>query len=95
MRDAGLFDHVADCLRSERLRVGEIGIEIIAVVRLGDASGIRVVAEYVENREQQRILAELGCNEFQGYLYSRPLPAPECLDYLRSHTPAAAAERAV
>ena len=57
--------------------------EIIAtVVRLGVASGIRVVAEYVEDREQQRILAELGCTEFQGYLYSRPLAAADCLDYL-------------
>ena len=69
--------------------------EIIAtVIRLGEAAGLRIVAEFVETAEQQRVLADLGCDEFQGYLYSRPLPAPECLDYLRSHAPAAAAERA-
>ncbi len=66
--------------------------EIIAsVVRLGAASQIRVVAEYVETREQQRVLAELGCNEFQGNLYSQPLAASEGLDYLRRHAAGGAA----
>ena len=59
---------------------------IASVVQLGDASGIRVVAEYVETREQQKLLEALGCNEFQGYLYSPPLAAAQCLDYLRKHS---------
>lgn len=63
---------------------------IATVVRLGEVSRIRVVAEYVESGEQQRVLAELGCNEFQGYFYSPPLAAPECLDYLRRNATAAA-----
>ena len=55
---------------------------IASVVQLGGVSGIRVVAEYVETREQQVELERLGCDEFQGYLYSPALIATECLTYL-------------
>ena len=61
---------------------------IASVVQLGEASGIRVLAEYVETREQQRVLDELGCTEFQGYLYSPPLAASACLDYLHQNAAA-------
>ena len=47
---------------------------IIAMARAFEAS---VVAEGVETEEQARLLQEFGCNELQGYLYSRPLPAEE------------------
>ena len=56
---------------------------ISSVVQLGEALGIRVVAEYVETDEQQSILKALGCDEFQGYLYSPALTSSECLDYLQ------------
>lgn len=55
---------------------------IASVVLLGRAVGIRVVAEYVETREQQALLEELGCEVFQGYLYSAPLAGAQCLEYL-------------
>jgi len=56
---------------------------IASVVQLGEASGITVVAEYVETRDQQVVLDELGCHEFQGYLYSPALAPTECLEYLQ------------
>ncbi|MCC9595264.1 MULTISPECIES: EAL domain-containing protein [unclassified Rubrivivax] len=55
---------------------------IRAIATLGHAGGARVIAEFVETREQRDLLATLGCNVFQGYLYSRALPASECLEYL-------------
>lgn len=43
---------------------------------------LRVVAEFVETSRQRDKLAELGCDAFQGYLYSKPLNAFEFVDLL-------------
>jgi EAL domain-containing protein (putative c-di-GMP-specific phosphodiesterase class I) len=42
---------------------------------MAHALGMEVVAEGVENEEQLAILRTLGCNEVQGYLVARPMPA--------------------
>ena len=46
-----------------------------AVIRLAHALGLRVVAEGVEHERQCQILASLGCDEFQGYLFAKPMEA--------------------
>ncbi len=46
-----------------------------AVISLGRSLGLSIVAEGVERREQFEILRCQGCDEFQGYLFSRALPA--------------------
>ncbi|HET7792067.1 MAG TPA: EAL domain-containing protein [Rhizobacter sp.] len=46
-----------------------------AVVKLAQALGLKVVAEGVETEQQQEILRTLGCNELQGYLFAKPMPA--------------------
>jgi diguanylate cyclase (GGDEF)-like protein/PAS domain S-box-containing protein len=45
-----------------------------SVITLAHALGLRVVAEGVETDEQLALLADLGCEDIQGYLFSRPLP---------------------
>jgi diguanylate cyclase (GGDEF)-like protein len=51
------------------------GVIIQAIVALGRALGLSVLAEGVET-EQQRVLLRLaGCDEMQGYLFARPMPA--------------------
>jgi diguanylate cyclase (GGDEF)-like protein len=50
---------------------------IHAVVTLGHAMGLTVTAEGVETGEQQRFLKLAGCNQMQGYLFSRPVPAAQ------------------
>jgi len=48
-----------------------------AILTLGKAMGLRVIAEGVETEEQRDFLIRMGCNSFQGFLFSRPLPLKE------------------
>lgn len=47
---------------------------IEAIVRMGQALGLELIAEGVENQQQAHRLMELGCWLMQGYLYGRPVP---------------------
>lgn len=57
---------------------------IRTIVSLGKSQHVHVVAEYVETEEQRDYLAQLGCDVFQGYLYSAPLSEESCQLYFRS-----------
>jgi diguanylate cyclase len=48
-----------------------------AIITMAHGLGMRVVAEGVETREQFDILAGLLCDEYQGYLFSRPVAAEQ------------------
>jgi diguanylate cyclase (GGDEF)-like protein len=50
---------------------------ISAIVALGQALRLRIVAEGVETPSQRDFLTQLGCNSLQGYLLGRPLPADQ------------------
>jgi EAL domain-containing protein (putative c-di-GMP-specific phosphodiesterase class I) len=47
------------------------------VILLGHSLRLRVIAEGVETREQIEILRGYGCEEMQGFYFSRPIPAHE------------------
>ncbi|UKE75093.1 sensor domain-containing protein [Xanthomonas graminis] len=55
-----------------------------AIVQLGHALGMQVVAEGVETAQEEALLREQGCDEIQGYLHSRPLPPRELAAWLRA-----------
>ncbi len=56
-----------------------------SVLRLAHALGKTVVAEGVETEAQRRFLVENGCDELQGYLLARPMPAARLLDWVLAH----------
>ena len=42
---------------------------------MADALGLKVIAEGVETNDQVQRLTQSGCNQFQGYFFSRPVEA--------------------
>jgi diguanylate cyclase (GGDEF)-like protein/PAS domain S-box-containing protein len=54
-----------------------------AIIGLGRALDMRITAEGVETEAQSQILRDEGCNELQGYLFSRPQPRNELPDILQ------------
>ncbi|HEV7391961.1 MAG TPA: EAL domain-containing protein, partial [Burkholderiales bacterium] len=53
-----------------------------AVITMAHALRLKVVAEGVENKAQLDFMAANGCDEMQGFYFSRPLPAEECTQLL-------------
>ena len=60
----------------------EVAMIARAVISLGQSLRKTVVAEGVENQAQFDFLRFQGCDEFQGYLISRPVPADEFIELL-------------
>lgn len=54
-----------------------------AIIALGDALGLDLIAEGVENQEQADILIASGCKKVQGYFYSPPLEPKEMETWLK------------
>ncbi|MCE5181838.1 MAG: EAL domain-containing protein [Betaproteobacteria bacterium] len=54
-----------------------------AVIALGHSLNLKVIAEGVETAEQLALLRENGCDEMQGFYFSRPLPADDFLRLLQ------------
>ncbi len=60
---------------------------VASVIDLAHAFGLTTTAEGVETAEQLAQLRALGCEQGQGYLWSRPLPADAARRWIAAHTP--------
>ncbi|CAM2009916.1 putative bifunctional diguanylate cyclase/phosphodiesterase [Acanthopleuribacter pedis] len=70
--DKSFVDHVAE--EPEDSAIAK------AVIEMGHALGLKVIAEGVETQTQLDYLKTLGCDEIQGYYFSKPLPEAEIVD---------------
>jgi diguanylate cyclase (GGDEF)-like protein/PAS domain S-box-containing protein len=73
-----------DTIKVDSSFVRDIGTDvndeaiIRAIVAMTHSLKLNVVAEGVESEDQYRVLRDLECDEYQGFFFSRPLPAAEC-----------------
>lgn len=56
---------------------------VSTIISLAHALDLKVIAEGVESQEQAKLLRLLKCDEMQGFLFGKPLPAEEVQDFLR------------
>ncbi len=61
-------------------------IIVETIISMAKSIGIEVIAEGVETEEQRLLLAQLGCQLCQGYLYSQPLPIKAFENFLMHHS---------
>jgi diguanylate cyclase (GGDEF)-like protein/PAS domain S-box-containing protein len=55
---------------------------IHAIACIACSFGLRIIAEGVETETQRQLLSELGCDDMQGFLFSRPLAAAQFEEFL-------------
>ena len=62
---------------------------VAAILALSRELGLRTIAEGVESQAEIATLAELGCDEAQGFVIARPMPLAAALTFARSYYPVA------
>lgn len=73
---------------TQSLGVAENSVAIVeSVVKLGHAMGLMVTAEGVETPGQMSALADAGCNQLQGYLFSQAVPADQLAALIKTIAP--------
>ncbi|HEX5372678.1 MAG TPA: EAL domain-containing protein [Aquabacterium sp.] len=65
---------------------GDDAAIVRAIIQVAGSLGMKTIAEGVERDEIAQTLQRLGCEEAQGYLYARPMPAPELEAWLRAQS---------
>jgi len=64
---------------------GESLAMVKAIIVMAHSLHLEVIAEGVENRQQLDLLRDAGCDHIQGYIFSKPLRADDCAQYLVQH----------
>ena len=87
------------CLKIDKKFVDEIFSQqnksdkiVTTIINLASSLDVDVIAEGVETKEQLAFLVKNKCNIIQGYLYSRPLPKDDYINFCQNFTKPVAAE---
>jgi len=85
-----------DALKIDQSFVRQIAVPphetaiVTAIIGMGRSLGLKVIAEGVETKEELDFLRSHHCEQGQGYYFSRPVPAEQFAEVLRSGIPEAA-----
>ena len=60
---------------------------VSAIIQVARSLRLTTTAEGIEDAPTRQRLAELGCQQGQGYLFARPMPAAQLQDWLRTERP--------
>lgn len=87
---AYLTEYPIDVLKIDRAFISKIGDKkqeaiVSAMIAMGKAMGLILVAEGVETLEQVKFLEQQGCDYLQGYYFSKPLDSEASTEYLKQH----------
>ena len=80
-----------DILKIDRSFVHDLNSDLVnsaivpTIITMAHSLSLDVVAEGVEDETQRDYLTSLGCTDFQGYLFSKPLPEAEATALLKSN----------
>ena len=55
------------------------------IINLGHSLNLKVIAEGVETKDHETFLTEHGCDEVQGFRYSKPVPSDEFWDFAKNY----------
>ncbi len=78
-----------DCIKIDRAFVKDLGADVRqgniarAIANMAHGLGLKVVAEGVESEVQAKLLRAWGCEQLQGFLFSKPVPARDIDNLLR------------
>lgn len=61
----------------------DAGSIVVGIIGLAHSLRMNVIAEGVETEAQRATLAQHGCDQYQGYYFSKPLPASEIVAKLQ------------
>jgi EAL domain-containing protein (putative c-di-GMP-specific phosphodiesterase class I) len=81
-----------DILKIDRSFIKELTIDpadeaiVWAIIKLSHSLGLQVIAEGVETERQLAFLEEHSCDGYQGYFFSKPVPAEELIGKLSKIT---------
>lgn len=82
-----------DTLKIDRAFIKDLGGKeensaiVKAILTVAKTVGLNVVAEGIEEKEQLAVLQDLGCQQGQGYYYSRPTTSNQCEGFMIAKDP--------